>query len=357
MDFSKIKRNFQRLKDGEITVKDGLISKEDALNLFKISKLEDYLKLFYLASQVRDYFIKEIEITSTIHITNICEISPKCFYCGFAAGTSKAGYYKPFRLSDEDIKRCAIAIERSGICRVSCSSGHGYGGKEVIRALKIVKENTNLEVLVNAGGDLTEESIKELKKYGIDTICCNLETINRELFAKLKPGESLDRRIEICKLVKKYNIELSSGLLIGIGESYKDRVEHLLFLKELDVDEIPIMGFNPYPGTPMENHPRCSALEQGKTIAITRLMFPHIRITSPTPTIGPELVKFALLAGASNIATVIPENYPLDVKGVGNPKTGNLREVVRMIRELGLKPKLRDNRGSYEVEGGSHKDV
>ncbi|MBW9224028.1 biotin synthase BioB [Methanothermococcus sp. SCGC AD-155-E23] len=353
MDFSKIEENFQRLKEGEITPKEGLISREDALELFKISRWQDYLKLFNLASQVRDYFIEEIEITSTIHVTNICKITPKCLYCGFAAGTSKAGYYKPFRLSDEDIKRCAIAIERSGICRVSCSSGHGYQGKEVIRALKIVKENTNLEVLVNAGGDLTEESIRELKKYRVDTICCNLETINRELFARLKPGESLDRRIEICKLVKKYNIELSSGLLIGIGESYRDRVDHLLFLKELDVDEIPVMGFNPYPGTPMENYPRCSSLEQGKTIAIARLMFPNIRITSPTPTIGPELVQIALLAGASNVATVIPENYPLDVKGVGNPKTGNLREVVRMIRELGLKPKLRN---SYD-KGGSHKNV
>jgi len=318
MDFSKIERNFQRLKDGEITVKDGLISKEDALDLFKISKLKDYLKLFYLASQVRDHFIKKIEITSTIHVTNICKISPKCLYCGFAAGTSKVGYYKPFRLSDEDIKRCAIAIERSGICRVSCSSGHGYEGREVIRALKIVKENTNLEVLVNAGGDLTEESIRELKRYGVDTICCNLETINRKLFTKLKPGESLDRRIEICKLVKKYNIELSSGLLIGIGESYEDRVDHLLFLKELDVNEIPVMGFNPYPGTPMENHPKCSPLEQGKTIAITRLMFPSIRITSPTPTIGPELVQFALLAGASNVATVIPENYGGSWRGYSN---------------------------------------
>ncbi|HIP84463.1 MAG TPA: biotin synthase BioB [Methanothermococcus okinawensis] len=353
MDFSKIEKNFQKLKDGEITVKDGLISKEDALDLFKISRWEDYLKLFQLASQVRDYFIKEIEITSTIHVTNICKISPKCLYCGFAAGTSKAGYYKPFRLSHEDIKRCAIAIESSGICRVSCSSGHGYRGREVIRALKIVKENTNLEVLVNAGGDLTEESIRELKRYGVDTICCNLETINRELFKKLKPGESLDRRIEICKLVRKYNIQLSSGLLIGIGESYRDRVDHLMFLKELDVEEIPIMGFNPYPGTPMENHLRCSSLEQGKTIAIARLMFPHIRITSPTPTIGPELVQFALLSGASNIATVIPENYPLDVKGVGNPKTGNLREVVRMIRELGLKPKLRSS-DPHEVKGGSY---
>ncbi|AEH06539.1 5,10-methenyltetrahydromethanopterin hydrogenase cofactor biosynthesis protein HmdB [Methanothermococcus okinawensis] len=341
MDFSKIKSNFQDLKDGKIDAKQGLISKEDALNLFNIAHWNDYLKLFSIASEVRDYFKKEIEITSTIHITNICKVNPKCLYCGFAAGTSKEGYYTPFRISDEDIKKSAIAIEKSGICRVSCSSAHGYEGEEVLRALKIVKENTNLEVLVNAGADLTEESIVEMKKYCIDTICCNLETTNNELFEKIKPGEELENRIKVCKLVKKYNIELSSGLLVGVGESYEDRVNHLLFLKDLGVDEIPIMGFNPYKGTPMENHPRCSSLEQAKTIAIVRLMFPNIRITSPTPTIGAELMQFALFGGASNIATVIPDNHPMNIKGVGNPKTGNLKEVIKMIKELGLTPKLK----------------
>lgn len=339
MIFTKIKDNFQDLKDGKIDAKDGLITKEQALELFKMKNYGDYLKLFSIASEVRNFFKDEIEITSTIHITNICEVTPKCAYCGFAAGTSSEGYVKPFKLTDEEIKKSAIAIEKSGIKRVSCSSAHGYEGKEVLRALKIVKENTDLEVLVNAGADLTEECIKEMKKYNIDTICCNLETTNEELFNKVKPGEKLKDRIKVCRMVKKHDIELSSGLLIGMGESYEDRVNHLLFLKELGVGEIPIMGFNPYKDTPMENHPRCSALEQAKTIAIVRLMFPDIRITSPSPTIGAELVQFALMGGASNIATVIPDNHPMNIKGVGNPKTGNLNDILKLIREMGLTPK------------------
>ncbi|MDK2790744.1 MAG: hypothetical protein PWP15_1251 [Methanothermococcus sp.] len=342
MIFTKIKDNFQDLKDGKIDAKDGLITKEQALELFKMKNYGDYLKLFSIASEVRNFFKDEIEITSTIHITNICEVTPKCAYCGFAAGTSSEGYVKPFKLTDEEIKKSAIAIEKSGIKRVSCSSAHGYEGKEVLRALKIVKENTDLEVLVNAGADLTEECIKEMKKYNIDTICCNLETTNEELFNKVKPGEKLKDRIKVCRMVKKHDIELSSGLLIGMGESYEDRVNHLLFLKELGVGEIPIMGFNPYKDTPMENHPRCSALEQAKTIAIVRLMFPDIRITSPSPTIGAELVQFALMGGASNIATVIPDNHPMNIKGVGNPKTGNLNDVLKLIREMGLTPKIRN---------------
>lgn len=60
-----------------------------------------------------------------------------------------------------------------------------------------------------------------------------METINRKLFKDLKPGENLEDRIKVCKLVSEANIELSSGLLIGIGESYYDRLMHLKFLKPL----------------------------------------------------------------------------------------------------------------------------
>jgi len=341
MIFSKIKSNFQALKDGKIDLKQGLISKEDALILFNIRSSKDYLELFLIASEVRDFFKPEIEITSTVHVTNVCSVTPKCKYCGFAAGTSSEGYVEAFKSDDDQIKNSAVEIEKSGIKRVSCSSGHGYGGNEVIRALKAVKSVSNLEVLVNDGADLTEDCITELKENKINTICCNLESTNEKVFNNVKPGEKLKDRINVCKLIKKHGIELSSGLLIGIGETYENRVNHLFFLKELDVEEIPIMGFNPYKNTPMENCPKCSAIEQAKTIAIVRLLFPDIRITSPTPTIGPELSQFALLGGASNIATVIPENHPLNVKGVGSPKTGNLHDVLCLIKELGLKPKLK----------------
>ncbi len=338
MDIYSIIERFEDSKENNYFLKTGLIDEEEALKLFKIDNWRDLLKLFNIASEVRDYFKKEIEITSTIHISNICPINPKCLYCGFAAGTSREGYYKPFKLKDEEIFKAGKAIEESGIKRVSCS---GCSGEDSIRATKIIKENFNLEVLINVGSLLSEDNIKNLKNLNVDTICCNLETINESLFKKLKPGEELEDRIRVCKLVNKYGIELSSGLLIGIGESYEDRVNHLFYLKNnFDIGEVPIMGFNPYKDTPMEHVKRCSSIEQAKTIAITRLIFPNIRITSLSPTIMPELIQFSLLAGASNIATVIPKNYPHNIKGVGNPKTANLDDVVEKIEELGLKPKL-----------------
>lgn len=314
------------------------LEKDEILTLFKINKEEDLKELMKTAEEIRNENFKAIKLTSTIHLTNKCQITPKCKYCGFAAKTSTDGYYNAFYKKDDEILAAAKCVDESGIPRISCSGAHGYKGKQAVNAARLVKENTKLQLLINIGSDLTEKSLQQLADYNTDTICCNLETTNNNLFNEVKPGERLSDRIDTCKMISDYGIELSSGLLIGLGESYEDRVNHLLYLNNFEsLGEIPIMGFNPYADTPMANHPPCPIDEQLKTIAITRLVYPEIRITTPTPTIGPENAAHSLKAGSNNLATVIPEDYPSVVKGVGSPTYGNLNEVLKLLDSLNLK--------------------
>ena len=315
------------------------LSDEEFLELLRIDDDENLEKLFETSAEIRNSQSKTIKLTSTVHITNKCQIQPRCKYCGFAEETSSKGYYNAFYKSDDEILKAALSITEAHIPRVSCSGGYGYKGKQAVNACRIVKENTNLEILVNVGGDLTSKSIEKLAELGVDTVCCNLETINEEVFKKTKPGDSLSQRIETCKLVCEAGIGLSSGLLLGLGESPEDRIRHLRFLgKFKTLEEIPIMGFNPYDDTPMADYPPFPLKEQLKIVAVTRIMYPDIRITMPTPTVGPENVEYSLKAGANNLATVIADNYPLEVKGVGAPEYGNYSEVVNVIEKLGLIP-------------------
>lgn len=314
------------------------LSKEELVELFKINNKNDFNNLMHTASKIRNEERKKIKLTSTIHITNSCSIRPKCKYCGFASKTSEDGYYNSFYKSDDEILKIALSVEKSGIPRISCSGAHGYGGTQAVKASDIVKKNTNLELLINVGFDLNQEAIDKLVSNQTDTVCCNLETTNETIFNKVKPGENIKNRIKVCEMISDNKLELSSGLLLGLGESYEDRANHLIFLSRFKgLGEIPVMGFNPYKGTEMENHPPCSIEEQMKAIAITRLLYKDIRITVPTPTIGPENIKFSLNAGADNLATVIPANYPMDVKGVGSPNYGNLEDVVAIVKSMGLK--------------------
>lgn len=312
---------------------------EEFLKLLKIDNDEDLEKLFNVACQIRDNQSKIIKLTSTVHITNKCQIQPRCEYCGFAEETSSKGYFNAFYKSDDEILTAVESIQEAHIPRVSCSGGYGYKGKQAVNACRIVKENSNLEVLVNVGGDLTEKSIDKLAELGADTVCCNLETINEDVFYQRKPGDSLDQRKLTCKRVSDAGIGLSSGLLLGLGESVEDRLKHLRYLGNFKtLEEIPIMGFNPYDDTPMANEKPFPLKEQLKIVAVTRIMYPEIRITMPTPTVGPENVEFSLKAGANNLATVIADNYPHEVKGVGSPEYGNYAEVVNVIEKLGLIP-------------------
>lgn len=315
------------------------LTDDEFLTLFSINSKEDLEKLYKTGVKIRNNHSKIIKLTSTVHITNKCQVKPRCKYCGFAVETSRDGYYTGFYKSDDEIYKAVKSIEKAHIPRVSCSGGHGYKGKQAVHAAEIVKGNTQLEILVNVGADLTEKSIERLAELNADTVCCNLETTNEKIFNDVKPGEVLEDRINVCEMVSDVGIELSSGLLLGLGESNEDRLEHLRFINKFKtLGEIPIMGFNPYNDTPMENHPPCSLEEQLKVVSIVRIMYPEIRITVPTPTIGPKNVEYSLNAGANNLATVIADNYPLEVKGVGSPTYGNLNEVISVIESLDLYP-------------------
>lgn len=317
----------EKLTDGEF------------LELLNIDSDDDLEKLFKVARQIRDENSKVIKLTSTVHITNKCQIQPRCEYCGFAEETSSKGYYNAFYKTNEEILSAVESIQEAHIPRVSCSGGYGYKGKQAVNACRIVKENSDLEILVNVGGDLNEDSIGKLAELGADTVCCNLETINEDVFYQRKPGDSLEQRKLTCKRVCEAGIGLSSGLLLGIGESVEDRLRHLRYLSNFKtLEEIPIMGFNPYADTPMADWEPFPLKEQLKIVAVTRIMYPSIRITMPTPTVGPENVEFSLKAGANNLATVIADNYPHEVKGVGAPEYGNYSEVVSVIEKLGLTP-------------------
>ena len=120
------------------------LSDEEFLELLNIDDDEDLEKLFKVACDIRDSQSKVIKLTSTVHLTNKCQIQPRCEYCGFAEETSEKGYYNAFYKSNDEILMAVKSIEEAHIPRVSCSGGYGYKGKQAVNACKIVKGNSNL---------------------------------------------------------------------------------------------------------------------------------------------------------------------------------------------------------------------
>ena len=205
-----------------------------------------------------------------------------------------------------------------------------------MKALEVIKSETDLKVLVNIGGDLNREKLNILKAAGVDTICCNLETVNKSLFKKLKPSDSFKQRYKVCCMVKEAGVELSSGILLGIGETEEDRLHHLLILEKLEVEEIPLMRFHPFKGTPMENYQAPSLNLLLSMIKLAKTVKSAYRITVPFPTVDYNSVVDVVKAGVTNIATVIPSNYPFTVKGVSRPQVGILEKLLSVFEREGI---------------------
>ncbi len=92
------------------------------------------------------------------------------------------------------------------------------------------------------------------------------------------PDKDPHARLETIRLAGEHAIPYTSGILVGIGETRKERIESLLRLREMHdryghIQEIIIQNFRAKPGTKMSNAPEPSLDEQLWTIAIARLVF------------------------------------------------------------------------------------
>ena len=250
-----------------------------SLDYEKLLTLEDENKINQLlnsAKTIRDKYSKKVLLTPTLSIKDkTCEKLLACIKRSEELDIPRVNFFRQYE-TDED----------------------------VINACKLVKENTNLKTHVSISGEFSFESIEELSNIGVDTICCNLSTVNNEVFLNNHPKDTLTQRIKLCQNISKNGIGLSSGLVLGIGEEIPDRLKHLRFLSNYRTLE--------------------ELMEHLKTIAITRIMYPKITITVPLSQYKLEYGKYYLDAGANSLVTNDILKYEI------------FKEILNMIDECGL---------------------
>ena len=328
------------------------LEKDEALFLLEnANDWQQQLKLLNTASFVRDKYVGRIFKLKAFAISTNqgCKTSPPCRYCGQASANFK--FFKTVAGPEEVAESVRIA-EEIGFKGVQLGGGcSGNKGAEAVEDARIVKEITNLDVFVNYGADMSEENIVKLKELGIGTIGCSFETINEEIFKKIKPGESLEERKKVAELIDKHGVGLASGIMIGVGETYEDRVEHIFYLKNFkNLRLVYISGFFPIPGTPMGNQPPATSMEIAKTMAITRLVHRHIDVDGSFG--RDDQLQLWIMAGANHrIIHGIFE--PVSKIGQFRRFRGETRKIgddfvfmnilpiyVNMVKGVGLQPDL-----------------
>jgi FO synthase len=181
-------------------------------------------------------------------------------------------------------------------------------------AARIVYEETGLLPHLNPG-NMTANEIAMLRPVA-PSMGIMLESASDRLCEKGMPHHGSPDKSPVLRLATiedagKARIPLTSGILIGIGETRRERVESLLALRDLHssyghLQEIIIQNFRAKPDTKMFRAPEPELDDLLWTIAVARILFgPEMNIQAP-PNLSPDVLTQIVRAGINDWGGVSP---------------------------------------------------
>ena len=305
------------------------ISGEDAVRLGTVAGPDLYL-LFAEAGRIREQYVgSDVTLCSIINAKS-GKCPENCAFCAQSAhhATSVASYGL---VDEEEMVRCAKLAEANGAsCYGIITSGTGVGpGAELDRICAALRRISG-EAAIHPScslGIMDYETALILKEAGMVTYHHNLET-SRSFFPTICTTHDYELDVETVRAAKRAGLKVCSGGIFGLGESFGQRVEMALTLRELEVDSIPVNFLDPVEGTALARADFLSPLECLKTIAVYRFLLPErqIKVCGGRERNLRELQSWIFMAGASGMMT---GNYL--TKAGRDPRVDR-----KLINDLGL---------------------
>ena len=112
-----------------------------------------------------------------------------------------------------------------------------------------------------------------MKEAGVERFHANLETSKR-YFPYICTTHTYQDKVDNILRAKEAGLQVCSGGILGMGETWEDRIDMALSLAELEVDSIPLNLLSPIPGTPLEHVELISREDVLRSVAIFRYINP-----------------------------------------------------------------------------------
>ena len=294
-----------------------MIDKQELLRLYNLD-LDELLKLS--SKYVKD----EIEFCSLINARN-GKCSQNCKYC------AQSSHYRTHidsypLVKIEEVRKAALDAKSHKASRFAIvTSGKTPDESDFDKMLEMIKEINKIEGLNSCAsiGILNEEQAKKLAQSGLKRFHHNINTA-KSYYPEVCTTHTWQDRLDTCKLVKKYGMELCCGVILGMGESVEQRVEMALELAEIQPNSIPINILMPIPETPFENYlDKIDEENVLRTLAIFKIANPNsiLRFCGGRMRLSEENQRKALNACVEgimvgNYLTTIGKNPDDDIKTV-----------------------------------------
>lgn len=248
------------------------ISKKEALGLVN-APLDELLEA---SDELRAHFCGKIFDICSIINARSGKCSENCKFCAQSAHYSTAAEEYPL-LDTDKIVEDALYNASKGVLRYSLVvSGKKLSDKETDKIYEIIKEiKKRVPVSICASlGLLSREQFIRLKEAGLERVHNNLET-SENYFPNICSTHSFKDKIAAVEAAREAGLDICSGGIIGLGESYEDRIDMAFTLKKLGVRSVPINILNAIKGTPYENNPPLEEDEILRTVAVFRFILPN----------------------------------------------------------------------------------
>lgn len=262
-----------------------------------------------------------------VPLTHLCR--DVCHYCTFARVPRHIG--QPFLSVDQVVALCEDGAKlgcqealftlgekpelRYKVARESLAEmGFQTTIEYVTHCATRVLNETGLLPHINAG-NLTRDEMLALREIS-PSMGIMLESGSERLCEKGMPHYgSPDKvpslRMKTLILSGELSVPFTSGILIGIGETKKERIESLLMLREIserfgNLQEVIVQNFRAKPNTKMASAPEPDLEELLWTIAVARIIFgPDMNIQAP-PNLSPGVLERLVDAGINDWGGVSP---------------------------------------------------
>ena len=252
------------------------ITRQDNLNMFLTC---DLMELCEGADRIREYFIGDkVDLCSIINGRS-GRCPEDCKYCAQSAHNHTSCEIYDFLPEEKIVEACKLN-ESEGVDRFSIvTSGRALSGEEfdkAVHAYETMHAECKIDLCASMGF-LNAEQLHRLHEAGVTSYHHNIESSKRN-FPNICTTHTYEQKIETLKLVKKEGMCACSGGIIGMGETWEDRLDMAVSLAELGIDSIPINALMPIEGTPLENQPQLTEDEILRTIAFFRYINPEANI-------------------------------------------------------------------------------
>ncbi|HSB83115.1 MAG TPA: 7,8-didemethyl-8-hydroxy-5-deazariboflavin synthase subunit CofG [Nitrosarchaeum sp.] len=308
-------------------LEDKIISREEIIQIYENSK-NNTSELFSTAEILREKFKKDSVTFSKkafFNIVNLCKDT--CSYCTYKA---EPGDEKISLMSKQEIKQLLSLAKKYRCVEALFVTGEQPEQRyqEARDWLKTNGFKSTAEYLIHASelaiemglfphtnaGNLNKEDMKELQKSNV-SMGIMLENISERLTKKGMPhylaaSKKPKARLEVLENAGKLKIPMTTGILIGIGETPTEVIDSILAIRNLqekygNIQEVIVQNFQPKQDTMMNNFPPADEKYFKRVVALTRIIIPKMNIQIP-PNLSPNSYHSFLTIGINDWGGISP---------------------------------------------------